>query len=241
MITIGIEDGIAPRKMQPSSNLIIKVVDSGKGISQEFLKHRIFKPFEQEDSLASGVGLGLSIIKHIIHDLGGGIDFTSEEGTGTVAKVRIPLIRAPLTPSNPTTNIASDIITEVKNMTRGLKFSLECFEHYPDIPEPPTGILTTDIQAALLLKATTKQIFTDWFGMQATTINSPFEASSTDVVVVMKLEARNRTLDKILEPYSRNRGIGRKKPICIVLCSRYHPTTNTESHEIFNIFHIQGP
>jgi signal transduction histidine kinase len=240
MITIGIEDGIAPRKMQPSSNLIIKVVDSGKGISQEFLKHRIFKPFEQEDSLASGVGLGLSIIKHIIHDLGGGIDFTSEEGTGTLAKVRIPLIRAPLTPSNPTTNIASDIITEVKNMTKGLKFSLECFEYYPDIPEPPTGILTTDIQAALLLKATTKQIFTDWFGMQATTIDSPFEASSTDVVVVMKLEARNRTLDKILEPYSRNRGIG-KKPICIVLCSRYHPTTKTESHEIFNIFYIQGP
>lgn len=241
MITIGIEDGIAPRKMQPSSNLIFKISDSGKGISQEYLKHRLFKPFEQEDSLASGAGLGLSIIKHIIHDLGGEINYVSEEGTGTEAQVRIPLIRMPLTQSNPAGNIPSDIITEVNGMTEGLKFSLEGFEHYPDISEPPTGILTADVQAALLLKATTKQMLIDWFGMQAGTINSPVEASNVDVVVVMEREMRNRTLNEILEPYSRNRGIGRKKPTCIVLCSCYHPTVKTEPHGIFNIFHIQQP
>jgi signal transduction histidine kinase len=241
MVTIGIDDGIAPRKTQPSSNLIFKVVDSGKGISQEFLKHRLFKPFEQEDTVASGAGLGLSIIKHIIHDLGGEINFASEAGTGTEVKLRIPLIRMPLTPSNRSANIAPDIITEVKDMTRGLKFSLEGFEYYPDISEPPTGILATDIQAALLLKATTRQILTDWFGMQTITTNSPFEAPNTDVVIVMEREMRNRILSEILEPYSCNRGIGGKKPICIVLCSCYHPTMKTEPHGIFNIFHIQQP
>ena len=126
-------------------------------------------------------------------------------------------------------------------MTRGLKFSLEGFEHYPDISEPPTGILATDIQAALLLKATTRHILTDWFGMQTITTNSPFEAPNTDVVIVMEREMRNRILSEILEPYSRNRGICRKKPICIVLCSYYHPTMKTEPHGIFNIFHIQQP
>ena len=126
-------------------------------------------------------------------------------------------------------------------MTEGLKFSLEGFEHYPDISEPPTGILTADVQAALLLKATTKQMLIDWFGMQAGTINSPVEASNVDVVVVMEREMRNRTLNEILEPYSRNRGIGRKKPTCIVLCSCYHPTVKTEPHGIFNIFHVQQP
>jgi len=241
MISIGIEDGIAPRKMQPSSNLIFKIVDSGKGISQEYLKHRLFKPFEQEDSLSSGAGLGLSIIKHIIHDLGGEIDFASEEGTGTEARVRIPLIRMPLVPPNTAANIASDIITEVKGMTKGLKFSLEGFEYYPDISEPPTGILTTDIQATLLLKATTKQILTDWFGMQAGTTNSPIEASNTDIVVVMEREMRNKTLNDILKKYSCNREVGGSRPICIVLCSCYHPTTKTEPHEIFNILHIQQP
>ncbi|KIN03519.1 hypothetical protein OIDMADRAFT_116731, partial [Oidiodendron maius Zn] len=241
MITIGIEDGIAPRKMQPSSNLIFKISDSGKGISQEYLKHRLFKPFEQEDSLASGAGLGLSIIKHIIHDLGGEINYASEEGTGTEAQVRIPLIRMPLAQPNPARNRPSDIITEVKGMTEGLKFSLEGFEHYPDISEPPTGILTADIQAVLLLKGTTKQTLIDWFGMQASTINSPVEASNVDVVVVMEREMRNRALNEILEPYSRNREIGRKKPTCIVLCSCYHPTVKTEPHGIFNIFHIQQP
>jgi len=40
------------------SMLILKVKDSGKGISKEFLKHHLYKPFTQEDSLAVGAGLG---------------------------------------------------------------------------------------------------------------------------------------------------------------------------------------
>jgi signal transduction histidine kinase len=240
-ITIGIEESTAPRKKQRTSNLVMSVVDSGKGISQEFLNHQLFKPFKQEDSLASGTGLGLSIIKQIIHGLGGQIDFTSEQGTGSEARVRIPLSRISLIPSNPAANATPAIMTEVKAVTKGLKFNLEGFERYPDISEPPTGILPSNVQAAMLLKATMRQMLTDWFGMQENAMNLPFGASCTDVVVVMEVETHKLMLNEILKPYSRNRSTDGNKPVCIVLYCNYHPITNTVPHEYFNIIHIQQP
>lgn len=41
-------------------SLIIK--DSGRGISNEYLQHRLYTPFAQDDTFASGIGLGLSIV-----------------------------------------------------------------------------------------------------------------------------------------------------------------------------------
>jgi signal transduction histidine kinase len=70
---------------------ILTVKDTGKGISKEFLKRHIFKPFWQEDSLATGTGLGLSIVQQIIHDLGGHVEIKSKEGSGTQVTVQIPL------------------------------------------------------------------------------------------------------------------------------------------------------
>ncbi|KAJ5460578.1 uncharacterized protein N7458_002130 [Penicillium daleae] len=41
-------------------NVVLTVSDTGKGISKEFLRGKLFTPFAQEDSLAVGSGLGLS-------------------------------------------------------------------------------------------------------------------------------------------------------------------------------------
>lgn len=47
------------------STISLTVSDSGKGISEEFLKTHLYTPFAQEDSLSPGTGLGLSIVRHI--------------------------------------------------------------------------------------------------------------------------------------------------------------------------------
>ena len=49
-----------------SSKVSLTVADSGKGISKEFLNYHLYNPFAQEDSLAVGSGLGLSIVRHIV-------------------------------------------------------------------------------------------------------------------------------------------------------------------------------
>jgi len=46
----------------PTTILSLKVKDSGKGMSTEFMERKLYRPFAQEDTFVPGVGLGLSIV-----------------------------------------------------------------------------------------------------------------------------------------------------------------------------------
>jgi len=72
---------------------IITVVDTGNGISSEFLPH-VFEPFSQENpsgTNSSGSGLGLSIVKSIVDAMNGTITVKSEYGKGSEFTVRLYL------------------------------------------------------------------------------------------------------------------------------------------------------
>ncbi|KAL8860062.1 MAG: hypothetical protein Q9178_003611 [Gyalolechia marmorata] len=73
--------------------LDIMVTDTGKGISNDYLRTSLYTPFSQEDVLANGTGLGLSIVRSIVSMLEGTIDIKSEVGKGTEVQIRIPLNR----------------------------------------------------------------------------------------------------------------------------------------------------
>lgn len=68
-------------------------IDTGRGISQEFLKH-VFEPFAQEDeqgrSSYMGSGLGLAIVKQLVELMEGKINIESKIGVGTKVKIEIP-------------------------------------------------------------------------------------------------------------------------------------------------------
>lgn len=76
-----------------STPIILRVSDTGKGMSNSFLKNGLFLPFSQESSTAPGLGLGLSIVRASIASLGGFIDVQSEEGRGTTVKIQFPAHR----------------------------------------------------------------------------------------------------------------------------------------------------
>lgn len=73
--------------------LTFTCVDTGRGISQEFLKH-VFEPFAQENeqgrSSYMGSGLGLAIVKQLVELMEGKINIESEIGVGTKVKIIIP-------------------------------------------------------------------------------------------------------------------------------------------------------
>ncbi len=70
-----------------NGEVIITVADNGVGMSEEN-KKRIFEP--KFTTKSSGMGLGLGMVKNIVETYKGSITFTSQEGKGTVFKVKFP-------------------------------------------------------------------------------------------------------------------------------------------------------
>ncbi|MBB5017320.1 putative PEP-CTERM system histidine kinase [Chitinivorax tropicus] len=70
----------------------IEVSDTGKGMSSQFIRERLFRPFETTKSM--GMGIGTYESREYIRQLGGNIDVRSEEGKGTTFVVTLPLAQA---------------------------------------------------------------------------------------------------------------------------------------------------
>ena len=76
----------------------VRVVDSGQGISQQFLPH-VFDRFRQADGATTrrhaGLGLGLAIVRQLVELHGGTVHAESEgEGHGATFRVRLPIATA---------------------------------------------------------------------------------------------------------------------------------------------------
>ncbi len=79
--------------VEKKSGIIIKVKDTGIGISEENIK-RLAKPFEQvagtENKLNEGTGLGLALSKSLIELHGGNFKIESKVGEGTTVIFSLP-------------------------------------------------------------------------------------------------------------------------------------------------------
>ena len=80
-----------------NDKLVIEVWDSGVGITPD-QRQRIFEEFYQigkpERSSHKGLGLGLSIVRRLVHLLGTEIELASRPGRGTVFRFALPRGRA---------------------------------------------------------------------------------------------------------------------------------------------------
>lgn len=69
----------------------LTVADSGVGMSDGFLKDSLFKAFAQEDPLAMGTGLGMSLVAQLVKEFRGQIEVASKKGEGTTMVVTVPI------------------------------------------------------------------------------------------------------------------------------------------------------
>ena len=101
--------------------LIIKVIDSGKGISADKLPY-IFDQFYQADNSSiregEGTGIGLTLTHELVKLLNGAITVDSEPGKGTTFVVQLPIQRmAPLTEDFKTPAVQEPPLPKVANGT----------------------------------------------------------------------------------------------------------------------------
>jgi putative PEP-CTERM system histidine kinase len=84
------KDGvITVRTLCERGTAIVEVEDSGTGMDEEFVRNRLFKPFDSTKGL-TGMGIGAFESRDFIHSLGGRIQVQSTLGSGSIFRVTIP-------------------------------------------------------------------------------------------------------------------------------------------------------
>ena len=70
-------------------NLVIEVADTGPGMTQEFIRTELFRPFAS--TKANGFGIGAYQTREIVRQSGGELHVDSTPGKGTIVRIVIPL------------------------------------------------------------------------------------------------------------------------------------------------------
>jgi PAS domain S-box-containing protein len=86
---------VTVRMERHDGELMLSVIDTGQGISQDFLPH-VFDRFSQADSGSTrahgGLGLGLAIVRHLVELHAGTVEAASAgAGQGATFSVRLPI------------------------------------------------------------------------------------------------------------------------------------------------------
>ena len=71
-------------------NLVIDIVDRGRGLDSTFIRDELFLPFRSTKS--GGYGIGAFQTRELIRMSGGDLEVISEPGTGTTMRILLPLV-----------------------------------------------------------------------------------------------------------------------------------------------------
>ncbi|KAI4743166.1 hypothetical protein E4T50_06447 [Aureobasidium sp. EXF-12298] len=210
-VSLRAQESTHPHKM----DVVFRVVDSGKGMSEDFQKNRLFTAFAQEDSFQPGTGLGLSIVRQIIDSLGGTIDVKSVQDVGTEVEVRMSLSLAE------SSNKSDEEIADVVAKTKGLRLCLL----------DPNGEKERDQNDNISrLDTTLSEVCWGWFEMEVTKADN---LKDVDADVYMYTEPPS--VEYLLEHHSVNKtgtkgGRGKEVPLVIVCLNASEAVGITSNH-----------
>lgn len=211
-----------------SNDTIIKlqVTDTGQGMSANFLRTKLFLPFSQENTLSSGTGLGLSLVRSLVNMLNGDITIQSTKDVGTQVTVALPMSQS--TPSNSTSGstptssgsierIKDDSLTVVQQKARGRTAMLF----------PPTA--SNDVRK--LMRETVAKYITDWFNFTFLDIRTR-PATRSDIIITDEMyvpELLKAFPDTLDDPDG---------PMFVILCTT--DSRRSERNAFFKSLHVEA-
>ncbi|KQO17197.1 hybrid sensor histidine kinase/response regulator [Paenibacillus sp. Leaf72] len=146
------EGHIAIHAVQQGGMAYISIADTGMGMDEE-TQRTIFEPYEQGDSgmtaaPGGGIGLGLSICKHLVELHGGTLEVRSQPGQGSMFTFTLPLAEMgaavevssdhdhELLPSVPAAEMLAAAADADANVTNTAYLGEQSLEHTGDRPLP---------------------------------------------------------------------------------------------------------
>jgi CheY-like chemotaxis protein len=171
-------------KLENCNTLVLTISDTGRGISNEYLRSDLFTAFSQEDPLAPGTGLGMSIVQNILRYLGGNIKIKSQMGMGTIAEISIPLTcpksereKSHMIPHEPSVQSTADDLQSLKREIKGKTVSFFPFE-----------VTSQKVQPSI---STIKKYLTEWYGvhLQPLTSNAPADLIVIDESQISRMQS----------------------------------------------------
>ncbi|KAL4802428.1 hypothetical protein BDV18DRAFT_146716 [Aspergillus unguis] len=152
----------------------LRFADSGQGMSQEFLRNKLFSPFAQEDSLSEGAGLGMSIVKQLVTFLKGSIDVKSEIGAGTQVDIFIPVQPEP---------VLADLSAEKEVNLERRNICLVGLGAYPELSEEPTGTLSPTAKRKICLQSFLSNLLSEQAGWTVSSAESLDDVNSEVAII----------------------------------------------------------
>jgi hypothetical protein len=176
-------------ELEPQSNedaskikVRLRVEDSGIGMTEHFVRHHLFAPYRQGNSFSPGVGLGMSVLKHMVSSLHGDLSISSKVGEGTAINVGLTLDAS----ENSDDGIPADLQKILSRIKGKHLVLLDINNMYDDQPKTAVMRRTKALQS----------VASDWLGMRVST--------STDINVTGELRSE-ATTDDLTDCQSRRR------------------------------------
>ncbi|KAF1940286.1 hypothetical protein EJ02DRAFT_379987 [Clathrospora elynae] len=208
-IKVKLEMKRKPGTEDDSCEFRFSVLDSGIGMSEEYVNNRLFHSFAQENPLSQGTGLGLSIVKQIVESLGGEVEVRSERERGTKFTVTCPLKESRMSPAFGATGSEPDKDVQLQEVARRTKRMKIRFEGFNEEEKHFVKDLKNKTASKLSLKAL-NSLCTEWFGMER--FEDDDGTSEPDLIIATETCAK-----ALRAQYSQDPGKVSATPV-IVIC-----------------------